>query len=87
MKIVKNLIENKDLINTFKKLKKKNLFNKLTLNKKKFFLKKFSTEKVFLKKFFWKNLPNGFKKTKNIKISGKNQLFKKITMFIKKYFY
>ena len=52
MKIVKNLIENKDLINTFKKLKNKNLFNKLTLKKKIFFLKKFSTEKVFLKKFF-----------------------------------
>ena len=52
MKIVKNLIENKDLINTSKKLKNKNFFNKLTLKKKKFFLKKFSTEKVFLKKFF-----------------------------------
>ena len=99
MKKGKNLIENKGLINTFKKLKYKNFLNKTNSKKIEFFLKKFYNEKIFLKKFSWKNFLEkiflkkfSWKKLENIKLFKtstftNNSICKVIIMFIKLYFY
>jgi len=55
MKKIKNLIEKKDLINTFKKLKIRNFLRKHTLLGKSFFFKKYILSKIFLKKPSKKN--------------------------------
>ena len=85
MKKGKNLIENKGLINTFKKLKYKNFLNKTNSKKIEFFLKKFYNEKIFLKKFSWKKLEN-IKLFKTSTFTN-NSICKVIIMFIKLYFY
>ena len=85
MKKGKNLIENKGLINTFKKLKYKNFLNKTNSKKIEFFFKKFYNEKIFLKKFSWKKLEN-IKLFKTSTFTN-NSICKVIIMFIKLYFY
>jgi hypothetical protein len=98
MKKVKNSIENKDLINTFKKLKYRNFLNKSNSKKIGFFLKKFYIEKIFLKRFSWKDfLEKIFLKRFSWKYTQKYSFLKKntnknnflliTTMFIKLYFY
>jgi hypothetical protein len=100
MRKEKNWIENKDLINTFKKFKTRNLLNKTSLKKNSFFLRKFHKKKIFLKKFSWKNfLEKIFLKKfswKNFKLVSfkynvhnlqNTNVLHKITMFINLYFY
>jgi len=93
MKRVKNLIENKGLINTFKKFKSKNHTFKSVSKKKYFFFTKFQqkiflnktvfNKKIIFRKFFilqLKTLPTnttGFFTTTDLK----NTIFKKILMF------
>ncbi len=84
MKKVKNSIENKDLINTFKKLKYRNFLNKSNSKKIGFFLKKFYIEKIFLKRFSWKYTQKYSFIKKN---TNKNNFLLITTMFIKLYFY
>lgn len=62
MKKVKNLTENKGLINTFKKSKLKNYLNKASLKKKDFFLLKYK-KNVFKKGFFFLNKNYFYKNT------------------------
>ncbi len=52
MKKEKNLIENKVLINTFKKFKLKNYLNKTFLKKKSFIFLKFKNKKLIKVNFF-----------------------------------
>lgn len=92
MKRVKNLTENKVLINTFKKSKLKNYLNKSFLKKKDFFLLKYRQPKFkFFFKFFSKSLfyRNIFKtffflKQKNIFLNSQKSfnLVKITLMFI-----
>jgi len=98
MKKVRNSIESKDSINTFKKLKYRNFLNKSNSKKIEFFLKKFYIEKIFLKRFSWKDfLEKIFLKRFSWKYTQRYNFFKKKTnknnfllitvMFIKLYFY
>ena len=86
MRKEKNWIENKDLINTFKKFKTRNLLNKTSLKKNSFFLRKFHKKKIFLKKFSWKNFKLVSFKYNVHNLQNTNVLHK-ITMFINLYFY
>jgi hypothetical protein len=56
MKKVKNLIENKDLINTFKKLKTRSYLNKKKLRINDFYYAKFCKNYFFKKKLKRNNL-------------------------------
>ena len=97
MKRVENLIENKDLINTFKKSKIKTYLNKSVLKKRSFFFLKFkSIQFKKLTSFFFKKvqLTNIFQKpflktslTANLKTNKHVDLFKSVLMFIKLYLY
>ena len=90
MRKEKNLIENKGLINTFKKLKVRTNFNKSKLKKISFYFFKFN--KLIFFKFFFKNKKKlkviFFKKYNIIKKKDKfgfvfiTTLFKKTLMFI-----
>jgi hypothetical protein len=97
MKKERNLIENKGLINTFKKFKLKNYLNKTFLKKKSFIFLKFKDKKLknvlafkrntFLKKsnkFVCDNifLKNFSKITLN-SFNIKKSLYKSILIFIK----
>ncbi len=97
MKKVKNLIENKDLINTFKKSKTKNNLNKSILKKRTFFFLKYKCinlvkfVKIFnknnqLKYIFNKPLSLGCFFVNINQIKNKNFL-KTTLMFIKLYLY
>ena len=93
MKRVKNLTENKGLINTFKKFKSKNHIFKSVLKKKYYFFTKFQQKiilnkttlnnKTFFKIFFFLHLkPISPSKINFLKtINLKKTFFKKILMF------
>lgn len=101
MKKVKNLTENKDLINTFKKSKLKNYLNKSILRKRDFFFLKYRQNKFC--KFFKKlskfslysstfnklytnySIKNNFIKKSQFKKTF--NFFKTTLMFINLYFY
>jgi hypothetical protein len=89
MKRVRNLIENKGLINTFNKFKNKNHTFKSTLKKKYYFFSKFHYKPVlrtytfFIKvKFFKKNYIGGFEVARlSTNSYSFNNLFSKILLF------
>lgn len=97
MKKVKNLTENKVLINTFKKFKLKNYLNKTFLKKNSFFLTKFKTnfKKQIVK--FQATIPvsqklvplnvAGLKHLNYHTLYNKYKLFKSFLIFIKLYFF
>ncbi len=101
MRRVKNLTENKDLINTFKKSKLKNYLNKSILGKKDFFFLKYRQNKFskFFKKlskfFFYKvvfgklycNYNEKSNPFKRKQFKGTFSFFKTTLMFIDLYFY
>lgn len=99
MKRIKNLTENKDLINTFKKTKFRNYLNKAVFKKKNFFFLKYKQlcfKKLFkflFKFFFYKSVFLYFKNNSsknalfNINFKENSNYFKILLMFIDLYFY
>ena len=92
MKRVKNLTENKGLINTFKRFKSKNHTLKAILKKKYFFFTKFQQnlilkKKIFFNKKYFNKILFVYFKYKNphynllIIKNFKKNFFKKILMF------
>jgi len=90
MKKVKNLIENKGLINTFNKQKIGFYLNKAFSKKSNFYFLKYKNNNmlkhVHFKKFFFLNLVRVKKKISLVKINNRI-IFNVIFMFIILYFY
>lgn len=90
MRKVKNLTENKDLINTFRKLKTKTHLHKTNLKKNHFYYSKFCKNAFFKKKLLNQLLQlNTFTKKFNSNLNNSvwesyndNKLFKLNLMFI-----
>ena len=88
MKKIKNLTENKDLINTFKRFKIRQYLNKTSLKKNFFYTSKFKSN--FYLRFFFKHRNTLiFLKSRKIDFYRKHNLsfFKVILMFNNLYVY